>query len=312
MALDVALYIFYLAGELAVDNVAGVEIRLLRRQGSPLRRTGEKMNVVALVTQKGGAGKSTLASNLAVSAFLRGERVFICDLDPQQSLVKWSKARKALDIPVEHIPPGKLTRALDLLERDGVTLAIVDTPGGATAAAAEAVDAADFCILPARPNVLDLWASEDTLARVKDRRKDFAFLLTQCPPAQQSIRVARAAQALQEMGALLAPLVASRVDYQEAIRLGLGVCELKPSSAASREMMELWASLATRLAGLEKRGRERSLLTDSCLEFFDQAARVGDIYSDFIRSFLPTERESRPPSSASPEAESGKVSRRGS
>ena len=173
-----------------VDGVSDVN-RSLRRPSSLVSWMGEKMNVVALVTQKGGAGKSTLASNLAVSAFLRGERVFICDLDPQQSLVKWSKARKALDIPVEHIPPGKLTRALDLLERDGVTLAIVDTPGGATAAAAEAVDAADFCILPARPNVLDLWASEDTLARVKDRRKDFAFLLTQCPPAQQSIRVAR-------------------------------------------------------------------------------------------------------------------------
>jgi chromosome partitioning protein len=266
------------------------------------------MNVVALVTQKGGAGKSTLASNLAVSAFLRGERVFICDLDPQQSLVKWSMARKALDIPVEYIPPGKLMRALDLLERDGVTLAVVDTPGGATPSASEAVDAADFCILPARPNALDLWASEETLARVKSRRKDFAFLLTQCPPAQQSIRVARAAQALQEMGALLAPLVAARVDYQEAIRLGLGVCELKPSSAAAREMVELWGSLAARLAGLERRGRERSSLSDPCLDFFDQAARVSDIYSDFIRSFLPAPRKEPPASVTEP----GKASRRGS
>lgn len=269
------------------------------------------MNVVALVAQKGGVGKSTLASNLAVAAFLKGERVFVCDLDPLQSLVKWSKARKALDIPVEHIPPGKLERALVSLERDGVTLVVIDTPGGGAAVSAEAIDVADFCILPARPNALDLWASEETLARVKARRRDFAFLLTQCPPAQQNIRVARAAQALQEMGALLAPLVASRVDYQEAIRLGLGVCELKPSSAASREMAELWSSLAARLGGLEKRGRESLSLADSCLEFLDQAARVGDIYSDFFRSFLPPERGASADPAVSSELDADKIVRRG-
>jgi chromosome partitioning protein len=269
------------------------------------------MNVVALVTQKGGAGKSTLASNLAVAAFLRGERVFICDLDPLQSLVKWSKARKALDIPVEHIPPGKLNRALASLARDGVTLVVVDTPGGDTAAASEAIDAADFCILPARPNALDLWATEVTLARVKARRKDFAFLLTQCPPSQQSARVARGAEALQEMGALLAPLVASRVDYQEAIRLGLGVCELKPSSAAAQEMTGLWTSLATRLAGLEKRGRGAAPACDAYLDFFDQAARVGDIYSDFFRSFLAaTPAGPSEPAAVPPQAGDDKILRR--
>jgi len=270
------------------------------------------MKVVAFVTQKGGAGKSTLASNLAVAAFLRGERVFICDLDPLQSLVKWSKARKALDIPVEHIPQGKLERALAALADNGVTLVVVDTPGGDTAAAAEAVAAADFCILPARPNALDLWASEVTLAQVKARRRDFAFLLTQCPPAQQSARVARGAQMLQEMGALLSPLVASRVDYQEAIRLGLGVCELKPSSPAAREMAEFWGSLGARLAGLEGRARGRAAARDPYLEFFDQAARVGDIYSDFIRSFLPAAGDAPVGTAAvADEAEEEKLRRRG-
>lgn len=269
------------------------------------------MHVLALVTQKDGAGKSTLASNIAVSALLHGERVFVCDLDPLQSLVKWSSARRALDIPVEHIPSGKLGRALAALERDGVTLVVVDTPGGATASSGEAIDAADFCILPARPNALDLWASEVTLARVKARHKQFAFLLTQCPPAQQSSRVMRAAQSLQEMGALLAPMVSARVDYQEAIRLGLGVAELKLSSPAAREMEALWASLGGRLARLEKRGRQWSPVPDACLEFFDQAARVGDIYSDFLRSFLPTEPRPATETTAAPTTGPGKASRAG-
>ena len=51
------------------------------------------MRTIAFVTQKGGSGKSTLASSLAVAAHEAGERVFIIDMDPQASLVKWSKAR---------------------------------------------------------------------------------------------------------------------------------------------------------------------------------------------------------------------------
>ena len=50
------------------------------------------MRKIAFVTQKGGAGKSTLASSVAVAARQAGERVFIIDLDPLQTLVKWSRA----------------------------------------------------------------------------------------------------------------------------------------------------------------------------------------------------------------------------
>ncbi|PPD10476.1 MAG: ATPase, partial [Methylocystis sp.] len=67
------------------------------------------MRKIAFVTQKGGAGKSTLASSVAVAARQAGERVFIIDLDPLQTLVKWSRARGAADIPVEHVPPAKLS-----------------------------------------------------------------------------------------------------------------------------------------------------------------------------------------------------------
>ncbi len=68
------------------------------------------MRKIAFVTQKGGAGKSTLASSVAVAARQAGERVFIIDLDPLQTLVKWSRARGAADIPVEHVPPAKLAQ----------------------------------------------------------------------------------------------------------------------------------------------------------------------------------------------------------
>jgi chromosome partitioning protein len=205
------------------------------------------MRTIAFVTQKGGTGKSTLASNLAVAARLAGERVFIIDLDPLQSLVKWSKTRDKSDIAVEHVPPAKLAKALATLEKKGVTLVVIDAPGLDGEHFAVAIRAADLCIIPARPNVFDLWASDVTRAAVKDASKDYVFLLNQCPPAQQNARVEQGAKALQAMGGLLAPLVSARVDYQEAARSGLGVGEYNPGGVAADEIHELWGSVKRRL-----------------------------------------------------------------
>ena len=205
------------------------------------------MRTIAFVTQKGGAGKSTLASNISVAAKHAGERVFVIDLDPLQSLVKWSKLRGQSEIAVEHIPALKLVKALEALEKKGVTLVVIDAPGEDSENLAAAIRAADLCVIPARPNVFDLWASEVTRAKVKEAGKEYIFLLNQIPPAQQSARVEQGAKALQAMGGLLAPMVSARVDYQEAARHGLGVAELHPSSVAAQEMRELWASVKRRL-----------------------------------------------------------------
>lgn len=205
------------------------------------------MRTIAFVTQKGGAGKSTLASNISVAASLAGERVFIIDLDPLQSLVKWSKSRENADIAVEHVPPAKLNKALDALDKKGITLVVIDAPGSDSEELNAAIKAADFCVIPARPNVFDLWASEVTRVAVKKSGKDYAFLLNQCPPAQQSARVEQGAKALEAMGGLLSPMVSARVDYQEAARFGLGVSEHNAEGVAAQEMKELWSSVKRRL-----------------------------------------------------------------
>jgi chromosome partitioning protein len=205
------------------------------------------MRTIAFVTQKGGAGKSTLASSVAVAARAAGERVFIIDLDPLQTLVKWAAARKTPDIGVEHVPPSKLSKAIAALEKKGVTLVVIDAPGQSGEPSAAAMRVADLCVIPARPNAFDLWASEKTRAQVKDEGCEYAFLLNQCPPAQQNARVELGAKALQAMGGLLAPLVSARVDYQEAARLGLGVSEFNPEGVAAQEVKELWGSIKRRL-----------------------------------------------------------------
>ncbi len=206
------------------------------------------MRTIAFVTQKGGSGKSTIASSLAVAAHEAGERVFIFDLDPQQSLTKWSKTRGEADIPVESVTPGKLPAALAALAKGGVTLCIIDTAGAESPATAAAMKAADLNVIPARPNAFDLWATEQTRKTLRDMRRDFVFLLNQCPPSQQNSRVEEGVKALEAMGGLISPLVSSRVDYQEAARHGFGVSELNPSGHAADEMRKLWSSLKRRLA----------------------------------------------------------------
>jgi chromosome partitioning protein len=206
------------------------------------------MRTIAFVTQKGGSGKSTLASSVAVSAAEAGERVFIIDMDPLGTLINWSKAREDSDIPVVAVTPDKLRRVLTALEKEGATLVIIDTPGTDADSIKAAAKVADLAIVPARPNVFDLWASDKTRTIVKSLDREFVFLLNQCPPAQQSARVEQGSKALEALGGLLTPLVSSRVDFQEAARYGLGVTEYNPSGVAAEEIKALWASIKRRLA----------------------------------------------------------------
>ena len=206
------------------------------------------MRTLAFVTQKGGSGKSTIASSLAVAAREAGERVFILDMDPQQSLMKWAKARKLNDIPVEAIQPGKISAVMNSLAKSGVTLCIIDTAGTESTATAAAMKAADLCIIPARPNAFDLWASEMTRRTLRELRKDYVFLLNQCPPSQQNARIEEGVELLEKMGGLISPLIGARVDYQEAARNGLGVTEWNASGLAAEEINKLWSSIKRRMA----------------------------------------------------------------
>jgi chromosome partitioning protein len=206
------------------------------------------MRTIAFVTQKGGSGKSTLASSLAVAALEAGERVFVIDMDPQQSLANWAKTRGLDDVPVSNVTAGRLPATLAALEKNGFTLAIIDTAGAEGGASEAAMKAADLNIIPSRPNIFDLWASEQTRKTLKALRSEFVFVLNQCPPAQQTTRVEEGVAALEAMGGLITPLVLTRVDYQEAARHGCGVTEINPNGAAADEIKSLWSSIKRRLA----------------------------------------------------------------
>ena len=215
------------------------------------------MRTIAFVTQKGGSGKSTIASSLAVAAQEMKEKVGVVDMDPQGSLTNWVKNRGADDIEVVASGAARLPAVLAQLKAKGCTLGIIDTPGAEGPASAAAMAVADLNIIPSRPSMFDLWASAKTRAALTEVGAEFVFLLNQCPPAQQTARVRDGVETLEEMGGLISPLVLARVDYQEAARHGLGVTEFSPAGAAAEEMRALWLSIRRRLARTKPRTAPR-------------------------------------------------------
>ncbi len=206
------------------------------------------MRTIAFVTLKGGSGKSTIASSLAVAAQEMKEKVGVVDMDPQGSLMNWLKTRAADDIEVVASGAARLPSVLAQLKAKSCTLAIIDTPGAEGPASAAAMEIAELNIIPSRPSMFDLWASAKTGAALKAVGAEFVFLLNQCPPAQQTARVRDGMETLEEMGGLLSPLILARLDYQEAARAGLGVTELNSCGDAAEEMRALWISIRRRLA----------------------------------------------------------------
>lgn len=212
------------------------------------------MRTIAFVSQKGGCGKSTLAACLAVTAQEAGERVFVLDMDPKKSVVRWGSKRHDPALPVEAVPSARLPAALAALSKRNMSLVIVDTPVLESPRSLAVIRAADLCIVPARPATFDIWASEVTGRKLKLMDKEFMFLLNQCPPVREASRVQEGIAALEAVGSLLRPHIATRADFLDAARTGKGVTEVDPNGAAAQEMRDLWMDLSRRLRPIQARG----------------------------------------------------------
>lgn len=208
------------------------------------------MRTIAFVTQKGGAGKTTLAASLAIAASQAGERVVALDLDPQGSLFAWSGHRKASTPDVDRLDAGKLARLPEILRSlatKGYTLAVLDCPGIANTGTNAAMAAADLCIIPTRPTRLDIRATRPTIEALVTLKRRFVFVLNQCPPNARSSRAAEAAMGLSMLGVLAEPSIAQRADYQDAMAAGQGVTEYMPAGKAAAEVSALWGWIAKRM-----------------------------------------------------------------
>ena len=212
------------------------------------------MHTIVLATQKGGSGKSTLAIGLALAAIQAGHAVRLIETDSQGTLSNWQGRRPYAEPLVEPVySAGDIEGKLLSLDRSGVTLTIIDTAGGASAATTAAIRYADLCLIPARPSVADVEATVSTLSIARAWNTPFAFILNQTPIRGQ--RVSNAAIVLghelsDDLSTVVAqPYIVMRNDHQDALGLGLAVIEYAPASKSADEVRGLWQWVETRLSG---------------------------------------------------------------
>jgi chromosome partitioning protein len=200
------------------------------------------MRVCLCVNQKGGVGKTTLATGLAVSATKDGLRTAVFDLDPQGSAAFWKDARKAEDPAVVSVQPVRLSHMLRAAEEAGTDLVVIDSPPIARDIAFQSAEVSHFILIPTKPAVLDVMAATETLKlirRASDPPRPSAVVLTFCP--QQGREVGDTEEAIKALGAIMAPVkIHNRVAYSRAQQTGQTAQEYEPYGRASFELQHLW------------------------------------------------------------------------
>lgn len=194
------------------------------------------MKTVALIAQKGGVGKTTIAVNLAVAA---GMRTALFDLDQQESAVIWADRRKDYVPHVEFLTERRLSEALKAAEAEDFDLSIIDTPPSAGPQAYSAAQAADLILIPCRPSLIDLDAIRRTSQLVKSAGVP-AFVVFNAAPHSATTLLDDARAIVEATGLSTAPVVLrERGAYRSAWPLGKAVVESDPKGKAAQEIAEL-------------------------------------------------------------------------
>jgi chromosome partitioning protein len=206
----------------------------------------KEMRILALASQKGGVGKTTIAGHLAVAAERGGEGpVALVDSDPQGSLAAWWNVRTAETPLFARVDIARLPAHLKQLERQGVTLVIIDTPPAITESIRSVVATADLVLIPTRPSPHDLRAVGATVDVVESAKKPMVFLVNGAAPRARI--TADAAVALSQHGTVAPIILHQRVDFASSMIDGRTVQEIDGSSNSAREVEQLWSYVSARL-----------------------------------------------------------------
>lgn len=205
------------------------------------------MKTLAVVALKGGSGKTTVATHLALAAHLRGLDVLMVDTDPQFSARDILSARETPGPAYVESSGRNVVAAQFAALAERKDLLIVDTPAGAVETVGEAVVVADFVLMVARPTLIDLSGLARTLMLVRRLGKPSAVVVNQAPVTRESVEaplVRRAMKGLDYMKADVAPtILRSRAIYQVALERGRSA-EESSDRAAAAEIAALWDYVA--------------------------------------------------------------------
>ncbi len=207
------------------------------------------MLIVAVASQKGGSGKTTLAGHLAVEAEKSGAGpVALIDTDPQGSLSQWWNARVEKSPAFAKAGVSELESALQRLKQSGIRMVVIDTPPAVTDTISHIISYADLVVVPTRPSPHDLRSVGATVDLVQQHKKALIFVVN---GATARARITgEAAVALSQHGTVAPVTIHNRVDFAASMVDGRTIGEVVPKSQSAKEIADLWIYLQDRLARL--------------------------------------------------------------
>jgi chromosome partitioning protein len=206
------------------------------------------MKVITIASRKGGAGKTTIATLLAVEAARAGiGMVAVVDLDPMRGLTLWWEARDS-EAPALISPEGGPAAAVAAARTAGADLVLMDTPPSAAPVVGDAGAWADLVLIPVQPSPHDLRAVGATVGIARAAKRPVVFIVNRTKPRARL--TGEAAIALSQHGTVSPAMLADRTVYAAAAIDGRTAPEVEPTGAAAAEVAALWTYIVDRLEDL--------------------------------------------------------------
>jgi chromosome partitioning protein len=211
------------------------------------------MNVIALASRKGGAGKSTLTAHLAAFAQCQGHRCLLVDADPQGSLALWH-SRRAHGQPALATATRGIDRAVAQAMVDGYEWVFIDTSPTMWVVVQEAIRAATMVLIPARPGFFDLAAVRETVTVARKYAKPYAVVINAAPVKRDEKDAPAVALSRGELDRLTIPVwsgqISNRAAYLTSLAAGASAGELALDSPARNEIARLWSAVERSVAAI--------------------------------------------------------------
>ena len=202
------------------------------------------MKVLSIVSQKGGTGKTSLATHLSVEAERNGHTTALIDLDPQASAAKWGDDRESDTPAIIATPASRLNHWLEIAEENGATLAIVDTAPNTSYETPDVIKASSSVLIPCKPAIVDIAAIKNTLTVAEMEKKPSYVVLNMVRPNTNLGAEARKTIESNYNTECLPVEIGDRVGFIHAYNSGATVVELEPRSKSADEIRQLYAYLA--------------------------------------------------------------------